>query len=140
MTEPADVEGGGEPHQPMWRKVLLLAVPALILSAFLAAQVWYVVSDHFGEREARLLANEVESVARDRELTAMDLRVETASGGPVELMDELEVPGTYLETVEPGDGAGDAHVVLRATAWGGSRCIRLNVGVDGDISSDQRRC
>jgi hypothetical protein len=97
------------------------------------------VADHYSRPIAAARAVEIEELARGSELTAADVGRADA-GHDVPAVDRLEVPGTYLVSIRPPDGAGDAHVVLRSTAWNGLQCIVLAVGSDGDISTVVRRC
>jgi hypothetical protein len=119
--------------------VLLLGVPAVIVLFFVWSFVCQAVADHYGRPVAAEKAGQVEQRARDARLIAV--QVDRAADGRNEPeVDRLEVPGTTLVTLLRPSGTGDAHVVLRSTAWGGIHCIVLAVGADGDISSTVRHC
>jgi hypothetical protein len=119
--------------------VLLLGVPAVIVLFFVWSFACDAVADHYGRPIAADKADQVEQRARDARLIA--IQVDRAADGRDEPeVDRLAVPGTRLLTLLPPSGTGDAHVVLRSTAWGGIHCIVLAVGADGDISSTVRRC
>lgn len=131
---------GGEQHQPTWRKVLLLGVPLLLVVSWVAVSGWTLVSDRLGAEVARAKASDVERVARAQQLTARDVTEAIAADDPDGTLDRLAVPGTELASSKGAEGAGNAYVALRSTAWGGRTCIVLAVGNDGDISSRVRRC
>jgi hypothetical protein len=119
--------------------VVLLGLPALVILGFAVSAGWGAVADHYGRPIAAERAVEIEELARRSQLTAA--QVKRADGGDgVPAVDRLEVPGTTMIAIRPPEGAGDAYVVLRSTAWSGLHCIVLAVGSDGDISTVVRRC
>lgn len=119
--------------------MLLLGVPAVIVLFFTVSFAWGAIADHYSRPIAAEKAGQVEQRARDAGLTA-DQVDRAADGRDEPEVDRLAVPGTRLLTILPPSGTGDAHVVLRSTAWSGIHCIVLAVGADGDISSTVRRC
>jgi hypothetical protein len=119
--------------------VLLLGVPALIIAGFLVSFAWGTVADRYGRPIAADRAAEVEERARAAGLTADQVTSEAVLGNATEVR-RLAVPGTRFVAIRPPSGAGDAHIVLRSTAWAGIHCIVLAIGADGDISTVIRRC